>query len=59
MAGTYALSIDAASIANTVNDLNTRDDRGTPYSRGVTNAGTQTIIGNYRKSNLAANPDSF
>ena len=58
-AGTYALSIDAASVANTVNDLNVRDDRGPAYSRGVADAGTQTVIGNYRKSNLAGNPDSY
>ena len=59
MAGTYALSIDASSVANTINDLNVRDDRGPAYSRGVADAGTQTMIGNYRKSNLASNPDSY
>jgi hypothetical protein len=58
-ANTYAVSIDSGSVANTVNDLNVRDDRGPAYSRGVSDAGTQTIIANYRKSNLAANPDSF
>jgi hypothetical protein len=58
-AGTYAVTIDGGSVANTINDLNVRDDRGPAYSRGVSDAGVQTIIGNYRKSNLAANPDSY
>jgi hypothetical protein len=50
---TYAISIDSASSHITINDANILDDRSPPYSRGIFNAGTETIIGNSRETNLA------
>ena len=49
---TYAISIDKNSVINTVDSLSVRDDRTPPYSRGLYDAGSGTILSNYRVSNV-------
>ena len=53
---TYAVSIDSDSVAITLDDLTVRDDRTPPFSSGIFDAGTGTIVGDYHGFNLVSDP---
>ena len=50
--------MDANSNIVLVKDMQVDDNRQTPYSRGVSNAGNNLVIKNQRYNNLASNYDS-
>jgi len=58
VANTYALTLDAGSNA-LVEGILAIDNRGTPYQRGISNAGANNLtVKNQRYAGLAASPDS-